>query len=164
MGVDGGYKGLIGVLASKGSTSAFQGPWKGFPSTKSVSIDGSKQSQLGSECILFRRMLRLCSLSRALNWLGRVLIPVESAIRTFREMREERNKGSARRGLDAMFSSSKQMHEASAGGRATKKLAEISRARRVVVICGSELVRKEGTAFGVVDDPMSKWVVPTYDD
>lgn len=32
MGVDGGYIGVIGTFASKGSTKAFQGPWKLFPS------------------------------------------------------------------------------------------------------------------------------------
>ena len=85
--------------------------------------------------------------------------PAESAIRTLREVRPERNTGRARKGLQAMLSSSRHMHKARAGGRATRKFAEMSRASRVVVIWGRWFVRNEGTAFGVFEEPMSKCVV-----
>ena len=107
-GVDGGYKGEFGItFVSNGSTNAFHGPWKGFPSTSNVSSEDSRQSQPGSECILFLRMLRVCSFSREVRESGRVWIPVASAIRTRREVRLDRNEGRARRGLEAMLSSSK---------------------------------------------------------
>ena len=134
MGVEGGYSGVVGTLASKGSTKAFQGPWKGFPSTRSVSNDGSKHSQLGSEFILFRRTLNEWSLSSALSAGGNVLIPVESAMSTRNEVRPARNTGKARRGLEAMFSSSRQTQAWRAGGRATRKLAEMSKASNVVAM------------------------------
>ena len=107
-GVDGGYKGEFGItFVSNGSTKAFQGPWKGFPSTSNVSNEDSRQSQPGSECSLFLRMLRVCSFSRAVRESGRVWIPVASAIRTRREVRVDKNEGKARRGLEAILSSSK---------------------------------------------------------
>ena len=107
-GVDGGYKGEFGItFVSNGSTNAFHGPWKGFPSTSNVSSEDSRQSQPGSECILFLRMLRVCSFSREVRESGRVWIPVASAMRTRREVRFDRNEGRARRGLEAMLSSSK---------------------------------------------------------
>ena len=160
MGVEGGYMGVIGTLASSGSTKAFQGPWKGLPSTYNVCKENKRQSQLGSEFILFRRMLRVCSLSSSLKVSGRVLIPVESAIRTRRDVRWERKTGRTRRGLDARFSSSRHVHEARAGGTATRKLADMSRARRVLQICGRVFARKKGIAFGVLDEPTSRCVVP----
>ena len=107
-GVDGGYRGEFGMtLVSNGSTNAFHGPWKGFPSTSNVSNEDNRQSQPGSECILFLRKLRVCSFSREVRESGRVWIPVASAIRTRREVRPDRNEGNARRGLEAMLSSSK---------------------------------------------------------
>jgi hypothetical protein len=57
MGVDGGYRGVIGTLANNGSTKAFQGPRNGFPSTSRVSKDGKRHNQLGRELSLFRRIL-----------------------------------------------------------------------------------------------------------
>jgi len=72
-GVDGGYNGELGMtLVSNGSTNAFHGPWKGFPSTSNVSNEDRRQSQPGSECILFLRMLRVCSFSREVRESGRV--------------------------------------------------------------------------------------------
>lgn len=107
-GVDGGYNGEFGItLVSNGSTNAFHGPWKGFPSTSNVSNDDKRQNQPGRECNLFLRTLRVCSLSREVRESGRVWIPVASAIRTRREVRLDRNEGSTRRGLEAMLSSSR---------------------------------------------------------
>lgn len=107
-GVEGGYSGELGItLVSNGSTNAFHGPWNGFPSTSSVSNDDSRQSQPGSEYILFLRTLRVCSLSREARESGRLWIPVASAMRTLREVRLDRNEGSTRRGLEAMLSSSR---------------------------------------------------------
>lgn len=107
-GVEGGYSGELGItLVSNGSTSAFHGPWKGFPSTSSVSSDDRRQNQPGSECILFLRTLRVCSLSREVRDSGRLWIPVASAMRTLREVILDRNEGSTRRGLEAMLSSSR---------------------------------------------------------
>lgn len=47
MGVEGGYAGVIGALAKRGSTKALQGPWNGFPSTRRLSKHGKVHSQLG---------------------------------------------------------------------------------------------------------------------
>jgi hypothetical protein len=159
--VDGGYKGELGMtLVSNGSTSAFHGPWNGLPSTSNVSIEDKRQSQPGSECILFLRTLRVCSLSREVSASGRVWIPVASAMRTRREVRLARNEGSTRRGLEAMLSSSRLWHMESAGERAPRKFAETSNARRVSQICGSIFARNEGTAFGVDEDAINRCVVP----
>jgi len=49
---------------------------------------------------------------------------------------------------------------ASTGGKALRKLAEISRASRERDIWGKTEVRNAGIAFGVVDVLRSKWVVP----
>lgn len=131
-GVDGGYNGEFGItLVSNGSTNAFHGPWKGFPSTSNVSNEDKRQSQPGSECILFLRTLRVCNFSREVSASGRVWIPVASAMRTRREVRLARNEGSTRRGLEAMLSSSRLWHMESAGERAPRKFAETSNARRV---------------------------------
>jgi hypothetical protein len=69
-------------------------------------------------------------------------------------------RGRARRGLDDTFSSSKQKHDSRAGGRAPRKFADMSRANNVVLILGRALIRKAGKALGVVEEPMSIWVVP----
>lgn len=160
MGVDGGYRGLIGVFASSGSIRAFHGPWNGLPSMSSVSSEGKRQSQLGRELNLFRLMLSVCNFSRAHSDSGSVLIPVESTMRRRNAVNPARNSGSARTGFDAMFNSSRLVHAARAGGSATRKFAEISRARRVSAIWGSVPVRNDGTAFGVGDDPINRCVVP----
>ena len=152
--------GVAGILANSGSTSAFHGPWKGLPSTKRVCKDERRQSQLGRLSILLRRTLRVCNLSSSLNVSGRVLIPVESAIRTRSDVKWDKNTGRTRSGFDAMFNSSRQWHEASAGGTATRKLADMSRASKVLQIIGSVLAKKAGIAFGVLDDPTSMCVVP----
>jgi hypothetical protein len=87
-------------------------------------------------------------------------MPVESAMSTRKDMRFVKNTGKTRSGLDAMLSSSRFSHEPRAGGSATKKLAEMSSASRVLQICGRAFVRKPGTAFGVLEEPTSKCVVP----
>lgn len=162
MGVEGGYNGEFGItLVSNGSTSAFHGPWKGLPSTSNVSNEDKRQSQPGSECILFLRTLRVCSLSREVSASERVWTPVASAMRTRREVRLARNEGSTRNGLEAMLSSSRLWHMESAGERAPRKFADTSNARRVSQICGSMFARNEGTAFGVDEDAINKCVVPT---
>lgn len=130
IGVESGYTGVIGVFASNGSTSAFHGPWKGFPSTQRVCNAGNRQSQLGSACILFLRTLMVCNLSRSPSVSGRVLMPVESAMRTRRFNKSARKTGKTRSGLDAILSSSRLAHSASTGGNAPRKLAEISSAKR----------------------------------
>jgi hypothetical protein len=86
-GVERGYAGVIGTFASSGSTKAFQGPWNGLPSTYNVCKEKRRHSQLGSAFILFRRTLSVCNLSSSLKDSGRVLIPVESAMRTRSELR-----------------------------------------------------------------------------
>jgi len=101
-------------------------------------------------------MLRVCNLSRELRDSERVLIPVESTIRTRKDVSLERNSGSARNGLEAMLSSSRLTQAARAGGSARRKFADMSSARSVLVMCGRVLVRNEGTALGVLDDPISK--------
>lgn len=110
IGVDGGYSGDIGTLASNGSTRAFQGPWNGLPSTNRVSSIGKRHNQLGSEFILLRRILKVCNFSRELRAGGKVLNPVLSAMRTRRDVKPPRKIGSARMGLDAIFNSSRHMH------------------------------------------------------
>src|SRR6266702_778186 len=102
MGVEGEYGGPEKPLASRG--------WR----------DTKRQSQLGREYILFLRILRVCSLSRALKGAGRVVIPVESAMRTRRDVKCAMKRGRARRGLKETFSSSKQTQDSKAGGRATR--------------------------------------------
>lgn len=87
---------------------------------------------------------------------GRVVMPVESAMRTRRLARSARKTGRTRRGFEATFSSSRFVQTARTGGRAPRKLVEISRARRLWHICGRVLVRKDGTALGVGEEPMSK--------
>jgi len=47
-----------------------------------------------------------------------------------------------------------------AGGRAPRKFAETSNAKRVSQICGIMVARNEGTAFGVDDDAINRCVVP----
>ena len=89
-----------------------------------------------------------------------MLMPVESAMRTRNELKCDKKTGITRSGFDAMLSSSRQEQEARAGGTATRKLADMSRARRVLEICGKVLAKKVGTAFGVLDEPTSKCVVP----
>jgi hypothetical protein len=105
-------------------------------------------------------MLSVCSLSSALKGAGRVVIPVESAIRTRREVNCVMKRGRALRGLLDTFNSSKQKQDSRAGGRAPRKLAEMSRASNVVQIGGRTLVKNAGKALGVLEDPMSKCVVP----
>jgi hypothetical protein len=131
-----------------------------LPSTRRVWRDAKRQSQLGKEYILFLLMLSVCSLSSARKGAGRVVIPVESAIRTRREANCVIKRGRARRGLLDTFSSSKQRQDSRAGGRALRKLAEMSRASNVVPMTGRTLVRNDGKALAVLEDPMSKCVVP----
>jgi hypothetical protein len=131
-----------------------------LPSTRRVWRDTKRQSQLGKEYILFLLMLRVCSLSNALKGAGRVVIPVESAMRTRREVNCVIKRGRARRGLLETFSSSKQTQDSRAGGRAPRKLVEMSRASNVVLIVGRTVVRNEGKALAVIEDPISKCVVP----
>jgi len=95
---------------------------------------------------------------------GNVLIPVESAIRTRRLAKSARKTGRTRNGLKAMFSSSRFSQTASTGGKAPKKLAEMSKARRVWEIGGRLVVKNAGIALGVLDDPMRRWVVPGKKD
>lgn len=82
-----------------------------------------------------------------------MLIPVASAISTRNAIRWDKKTGNTRRGLDATLSSSRFSQDASAGGKATRKLAEMSSARSEWQICGSVLVRKVGIAFGVLEEP-----------
>jgi len=42
------------------------------------------------------------------------------------------------------------------GGRAPRKLAEMSSASSECAICGNTVVRKGGTEFGVGEDPISR--------
>lgn len=58
-------------------------------------------------------------------------MPVESAIRTRREVRLDKNEGNTRRGLEAMLSSSRLWHMERVGERAPRKFAETSNAKRV---------------------------------
>lgn len=88
------------------------------------------------------------------------MIPVESAMRTRRDVKLARKIGKTRRGLDAMLSSSRFIQDARIGGKETRKLAETSSASNVSVICGNVVERKLGTAFGVVELPIKRWVVP----
>ena len=95
-------------------------------------------------------------MSRVHNDSGSVPIPVESTMSRRRDVNLVRNSGSARRGLDAILSSSRFTQPASAGGIASRKFADISRARRVLLMIGRVLERKDGMAFAVLDDPISK--------
>jgi hypothetical protein len=123
--------GVMGILASKGSTKAFQGPWNGLWSMQRVCRAGSMQSQPGKAWNLLRRILIVWSLSRSTMVSGRVVMPVESAIRTRRLTRSARKTGKTRRGFEATLSSSKFVQTARTGGRAPRKLVEISSARRL---------------------------------
>ena len=105
-------------------------------------------------------MLKVCSLSSAERQLGIVDMPVESAIKTRRDVNSARNIGNARRGFDEIFSSSRAVQEAREGDNDTRKLADISRARRVVQIRGRHVVRNAGTELGVDDPPTRRCVVP----
>ena len=67
--------------------------------------------------------------------------PVESAMRTRRDVNSAMKRGRARRGLEDTFSSSKQKQDSRAGGRALRKLAEMSRANNVVLMVGKTLVK-----------------------
>ena len=137
--------GVIGVLAKRGSTSAFHGPWNGLSSTRRDSRQGNVHSQGGRECILFLRILRVWSFWSSARGPGIVEIPVESAIKTRKDVNSHRNSGRARRGLDEIFSSSKEVHVAKAGDNKARKFADISSAKSVEHICGSEELRKAGT-------------------
>ena len=105
-------------------------------------------------------MLSVCNLSRSTRESGRVLIPVESAISNRRLRSSARKTGRTRRGFDAMFSSSRFSQTESTGGRAPRKLAEISRASNVVAIRGRVFVKNAGMALGVDDEPRRRCVVP----
>jgi hypothetical protein len=65
-------------------------------------------------------------------------------------------RGRARRGLEDTFNSSKKTQESRAGGRAPRKLAEMSRANNVVLMVGKTEVKNAGNALAVGEDPMSK--------
>lgn len=92
------------------------------------------------------------------------MIPVESAMRTRRDVKCAMKRGRARRGLKETFSSSKQTQDSKAGGRATRKLAEMSRANNVVLMVGRTVVKNAGKAPAVREDPMSRCVVPVLVD
>ena len=139
---------------------AFQGPWNRFPSTRRDSKQGKVHSQLGSECILFRRMLKVWSLSNTERDAGIVEIPVESTTNTRSDVRWAKNSGITRSGFAEMFNSSKQEHEAKAGESEARKFAEMSRAKSVELIWGMVFVRKVGTEFGVLEPPTNRCVVP----
>lgn len=163
----GGYTGVIGAaFARSGCTSASHGPVNGLPSTRSVSKLGSKHSQGGREWSLFRRRLKVCMLASddSTGGMDETCRPVESAMSTRNEVRLERKAGSARSGFAATLSSSRLTHAASGGGRATRKLAEISNARRVLLMFGSVCVRNAGSEFGVSDDASKRCVVPASAD
>jgi hypothetical protein len=87
-------------------------------------------------------------------------MPVESAMRTRRFIKSARKTGRTRSGFDPTFNSSRFSQTARTGGKAPRKLAEMSRARRLRAICGRVEVRNEGTELGVVDDPIRRCVVP----
>lgn len=91
---------------------------------------------------------------------GSVLIPVASAMRTRRLDSSARKTGKTRSGLDATLSSSRNSHSARTGGSAPRKLADMSSASNVPAMPGKVLARKEGTALGVVDEPIRRCVVP----
>jgi len=160
IGVEEEWGWLATSLVSRGSTKAFQGPWNGLPSTSRISSDGRIQNQLGSEYILFLRILRVCNFSSALKALGRVVRPVESAMSTRRDAKFAMKTGSALSGLDETLSSSRFIHDSSAGGRALRKLADMSRASKVLLIMGKLFVIREGKALGVLEEPTRRWVVP----
>lgn len=89
-----------------------------------------------------------------------MFIPVESAMRTRREVRLAMKTGKARIGLAEMLSSSRERQSWRAGGRATRKLRAMSRATRVVEMRWSVRVRKGGRALGVLEEARRRWVVP----
>lgn len=68
--------------------------------------------------------------------------------------------GRARIGFDEMLSSSRERQSWRAGGRATRKLREMSRATRVVWMRWRVVVRKGGRALGVLEEARRRWVVP----
>src|SRR6266699_2444549 len=136
IGVEGGYTGVDGTFARRGSTKAFHGPWKGLPSMHRVCKAGRRESQLGRAFSLFLRMLMVCILTRSRKASGNVLIPVESAIKTRRFRRPARKTGRTLRGLEAILSSSRVSQTDKTGGKAPRKFAEISRARRLWAIRG----------------------------
>ena len=103
-------------------------------------------------------------MSRALKGAERVVIPVESDMRTRRDVKCAMKRGRARRGLKETFSSSKKTQDSKAGGSATRKLAEMSSANNVVLMVGRTVVKNAGTAPAVREDPMSKCVVPVLAD
>lgn len=152
--------GVEGTLARRGSTRAFQGPRNGLVSMQRVWRAGRRQSQLGSTLSLLRRMLMVWSLSRSTRASGSVLMPVESAIKTRRFVSSARKTGRTLRGFAATLSSSRFSQMDKTGGRAPRKLAEISSARRLWAICGIIEDKKAGTALGVEDEPIKRWVVP----
>lgn len=98
-------------------------------------------------------MLRVWRQSSAESESGNVPIPVASAMSTRKATRCDKKTGNTRSGLDAIFNSSRFLQEASAGGKATRKLAEISSARSELQICGSVFVRKAGMKLGVLEEP-----------
>ena len=72
---------------------------------------------------------------------GSVVSPVESAMRTRRDVNSAMKRGRARRGLEDTFSSSKQKQDSRAGGSAPRKLAEMSKANNVVLMVGKTPVK-----------------------
>ena len=100
------------------------------------------------------------SFSRAENGAGSVEMPVESAISRRRDVKCARNSGNTRSGFDEIFSSSRHEQSASAGESETRKFAEMSSARSVLLNWGSADVRKDGTELGVLDPPISRCVIP----
>jgi hypothetical protein len=102
----------------------------------------------------------VCSDLSAASAAGSVAQPVESAIRTRRHVRLDRKVGKARRGFDAILSSSSASQDARATGRDARKLQEMSRARRVGARVGKIEAKNDGTWFGVAEDASKRWVVP----
>lgn len=108
----------------------------------------------------FRRMLSVWSCTNPLKLVGKLAIPVKSTINTRIDTSEPSHVGMARSGLEPMFSSSRFVHAARAGGNEGRKFADISRASRVSLMSGSMVARKMGRRLGVAEAPRSKWVVP----
>lgn len=86
-------------------------------------------------------------------------MPVESTMRTRRLLSVARKVGKARKGLYAMFSSSRLTQPDSEGGKALRKFAEMSSASRQELIWGRAVARNVGTWFGVDEDPINRCVV-----
>ena len=72
-----------------------------------------------------------------------------------RDVKCARNSGNTRNGFAEIFSSSRHEHVASAGESETRKFAEMSSARSVLLIWGKAVVRKDGTELGVLEPPTS---------